>query len=406
MVTTNRVNILVINCGSSSLKWRVMAVDRQGGDTDPGSVERVAGGTVKKIGSRREKPDDHASATEETLDELAEQGWLKPGQLYGVGHRVVHGGKEMVTPTLINSRVVKAIEETEMLAPLHNGPALAAINVCRGRLSRDLMQVAVFDTAFHRGMDEHVWRYAIPIETADNFGLRRYGFHGLAHRSMTEGAARLLDRPASELKLITLQLGSGCSAAAVDGGRSLDTTMGLTPLGGLMMATRSGDIDPALMRVLMERTNQSAREVEAWLNHSSGMLGVTGTVASVSEAVEREADGDTRAQLALAMYVHRVQKAIGGCLATLGGADAIVFGGGVGENVAEIRRRICDGLAWCGLNFNARRNDSINGSGEITTEDSAVRAFVAVVDEASVISRQAMTLLDTFTEGHNDEIIQ
>jgi acetate kinase len=247
--------------------------------------------------------------------------------------------------------------------------------------------VATFDTAFHRTMSERASRYAIPLELAERHRIRRYGFHGLAHRYMTERYAALTATPLEQVKLVTLQLGNGCSATAIEGGRSVDTSMGFTPLEGLMMGTRSGDVDPSLAGFLARREGVDIEEAEAWLNTRSGLLGVSGKSADMRELLEAEEGGDARAALAVEMFCYRVRKYVGAYLAALGGADAVVFGGGIGENAPLVRARICAGMGWCGLTLDEDRNARTGGSeGRISSDDSKVRAYVIPVDEAAVIA--------------------
>jgi acetate kinase len=254
--------------------------------------------------------------------------------------------------------------------------------------------VATFDTAFHRSLPERASRYAIPTELSERHDIRRYGFHGLAHRYIVERFSEIAATPVEEMKLITLQLGAGCSATAVDGGRSVDTSMGFTPLEGLMMGTRSGDLDPSLVGFLARGEEVSAEEVEGWLNTRSGLLGVSGHSGDMRELLEAEREGDLRASLAVDMFCYRVRKCIGAYLAVLDGADAIIFGGGIGENAPEVRARICAGLGWCGLLVDADRNaEAIGAETRISSDVSPLQAYVIPVDEASIIVRDTLGCL-------------
>ncbi len=253
---------------------------------------------------------------------------------------------------------------------------------------------AVFDTAFHSRMPPFAAQYAIPADIAGAHGIRRYGFHGLAHQSMAQQYASIVDRPLEELRLITMQLGNGCSAAAVAHGRSVDTTMGFTPLEGLMMGTRSGDVDPTLPGVIARRRNVPVEQVESWLNTRSGLLGVSGRSSDMRDLIEAQQRGDAAAGLAVEMFCHRVRKALGAFLVVLCGADAIVFGGGIGENAAPIRHRICAEMGWCGLQLDAARNTAAVGvEARITTDVSTLTAHVVPVDEARVIARETWGVL-------------
>jgi acetate kinase len=397
------MKILVINCGSSTLKFQLVETD---GDA-AASQQRLARGIVDRIGgqatlefagegveSHREDAvvADHDEATRRVLGWLESVGLL--ASLDGVGHRVVHGGDRFVEPTLIDDEVLEAIEALTDLAPLHNTPSLEAIRAARAVLGAGVPMVATFDTAFHRTLPERASHYAISLDLADKHRIRRYGFHGLAHRYMTARYAAIVATPVEQVKLVTLQLGNGCSAAAIEAGRSVDTSMGFTPLEGLMMGTRSGDVDPSLAGYLARREGVDIEEAEAWLNTRSGLLGVSGRSSDMRELLEAEAAGDKRAALAVDMFCHRVRKYIGAYLAALGGADAVVFGGGIGENAPLIRVRICAGMGWCGLTLDEARNARTVGSeGRISTDDSRVRAYVIPVDEAAIIARDTALCL-------------
>jgi acetate kinase len=397
------VKILVINCGSSTLKFEFI-------ETDAGAAadqQRLARGIVDRIGgqatlefagggvkSHQETAvvTDHDVATRRVLDWLESVGLL--ASLDGVGHRVVHGGDRFVEPTFIDGKVLEVIEALTDLAPLHNAPSLGAIRAARAVLGAGVPMVATFDTAFHRTLPERASLYAIPLELADKHRIRRYGFHGLAHRYMTERYAAITATPLERVKLVTLQLGNGCSAAAIEAGRSVDTSMGFTPLEGLMMGTRSGDVDPSLAGYLARREGVDIEEAEAWLNTRSGLLGVSSRSSDMRELLEAEAGGDERAALAVDMFCHRVRKYIGAYLAALGGADAVVFGGGIGENAPLVRARVCAGMDWCGLTLDEARNARTVGSeGRISTDDSRVRAYVIPVDEAAIIARDTALCL-------------
>jgi len=400
------MKVLVINCGSSTLKFQLIETE---GDAALERQRRLARGIVDRIGGRaalefavdgggtdRETAavSDHDEATRRVLDWLGSVGLLGAGALDGVGHRVVHGGDRFAEPALIDDEVVEAIEALTDLAPLHNAPSLKAIRASREVLGAGVPMVATFDTAFHRTMPERASRYAIPLELAERHRVRRYGFHGLAHGYMTERYAALTATPLEQVKLVTLQLGNGCSATAIEGGRSVDTSMGFTPLEGLMMGTRSGDVDPSLAGFLARREGVDIEEAEAWLNTRSGLLGVSGKSGDMRELLEAEEGGDARAALAVGMFCYRVRKYVGAYLGALGGADALVFGGGIGENAPLVRARICAGMGWCGLTLDEDRNARTVGSeGPISSDDSRVRAYVIPVDEAAVIARDTVHCL-------------
>jgi len=401
------MKILALNCGSSTLKFQLIEIDSEA--AAPGQGRRLAGGIVERIGGRAavdfavERGErlrraavvaDHAEVTRHVLDWLASTELLAPRGLDAVGHRVVHGGDLFVEPALIDDEVLAAVEALTDLAPLHNAPSLSAIRAARALLGPGVPMVATFDTAFHRTLPERASHYAIPLDLADKYRIRRYGFHGLAHRYMTERYAAITSTPVQQVKLVTLQLGNGCSATAVEGGRSIDTSMGFTPLEGLVMGTRSGDVDPSLAGFLARKEAVDVAEVEGWLNTRSGLLGVSGRSADMRELLEAEARGDARAALAVAMFCYRVRKYVGAYLAALGGADAVVFGGGIGENAPLVRARVCAGMGWCGLTLDEDRNARTIGSeGRISTDDSRVQAYVIPVDEEGIIAHDTVRCL-------------
>jgi len=337
---------------------------------------------------------DHGEAAARTIEWLGSTGLLEPEGIEALGHRVVHGGDRFVEPSLLDEEVVEALEALTELAPLHNGPSLRAIRAARALLGSAVPMVATFDTAFHATLPDRASRYAIPPELAKKHGIRRYGFHGLAHRYMTERYAAITSSPVEQPKLVTLQLGNGCSAAAVEGGRSVDTSMGLSPLEGLMMGTRSGDVDPSLAGFLARREDVEIEEAEGWLNQRSGLLGVSGRSKDMRELLEAENRGDTRAALAIEMFCYRVRKQIGAYLAALGGADAVIFGGGIGENAPPVRARVCAGLEWCGLQLDEKRNAKAVGiEAKISQSGSRMDAYVVSVNEEEIIARDTVHCL-------------
>jgi acetate kinase len=393
------MNVLALNCGSSSVKFALLAVEPEA----PAAAARaLARGTVERLGSearlsfsrdgRDERADepiaDHAQAVERVL------GWLGGSDdVQAVGHRVVHGGARFTTPTRVDDALVEAVQALEDLAPLHNRPSLAGIRACRAVLPSETPMVAAFDTAFHAALPEHAAQYAIPRDLARRHGIRRFGFHGLSYAWTTARAAAVLGRAANEVRLVALHLGSGASAVAIRGGVSVETSMGLTPLEGLVMSTRSGDVDPGLVGYLARREGASVDEVERWLNGRSGLLGLAGESGDVRDLLARERD-DPRARLALAVFCHRARKYLGAYLAVLEGADAVVFTGGIGEHQPELRRRIAGGFAWCGLEIDAGRNATTLGrEAVISTEGSRVTALVVPADEERVIAHQTAACL-------------
>ena len=374
--------LLVVNSGSSSLKYQLFALAGE---------RRLAGGMVERIGEPGVP--DHRHALERVAALLRERGALAdPSELAAVGHRVVHGGERFAAPTRIDASVCSAIRELARLAPLHNPANLAGIEVCL-RAYPHVPQVAVFDTAFHQTLPARAFRYAVPDDWQRDHGVRRYGFHGISHRYVAERAAAFLARPLAALQLITLHLGNGASAAALAGGRSIDTSMGLTPLEGLVMGTRSGDLDPAVPLHVQRVSGLSAQAVDDALNHASGLLALAGT-NDVRELLARERSGDPRAQLALELYAYRIKKYLGAYTAVLGRVDAVVFTGGVGENAARVRSLACAGLDVLGIALdeeaNARAQGELAGIGQARAR---VRVLVVPTDEELQIARETREVL-------------
>ena len=395
-----------MNCGSSTLKFRLIDLE----ESVHGREREVARGTVERIGNdssgvefaakngvmlqQRADIPDHGEAIHWVLDWLRSTGLVSSDGPAAVGHRIVHGADYFDEPVLIDDEVMTIIEELGDLAPLHNRPSLAAIRAAREALGSSVPMVGVFDTAFHRTMPDHAAQYAIPKELADRYGIRRYGFHGTAHRYMTGRYAAITGTTVEQARLVTLQLGNGCSASAVKEGRSVDTSMGFTPLEGLIMGTRSGSVDPSLVAFLARHEKVDAAEVESWLNKESGLLGISGISQDMRELLEAEARGDSRAALALKMFCYRVRTYIGAYLAVIGGADAVVFGGGIGENAPLIRARICVDLDWCGLALDQQLNNDTTGSeGRISVKDSRIQAYVVAVDEEMMIAQDTVDCL-------------
>jgi acetate kinase len=397
------MKVLVINCGSSTLKFQVFDVEgsEHGRRLAEGSVDRIGESGTIRLGieggeakEERAQIDDHAEAARRVLKWVDSSGLLKPDGLGAVGHRVVHGGIQFIQPTVINDEVMDGIEKVSDFAPLHNGPSLDAIRAAQDTLGQSIPMVAVFDTAFHRTLPQRASEYAIPRELAEKHQIWRYGFHGIAHRYMMERYAELASKPLDEININTLQLGNGCSATAIRGGRSVDTSMGLTPLEGLVMGTRSGDVDPSLAGFLAQREGVSVDEVEDWLNRRSGLLGVSGRSKDMRELLEAEGQGDSMAALAVEMFCYRIRKYIGAYMAALDGADAIVFGGGIGENAPAVRTRICEGMDWCGLRLDLTRNADATGTEAlISPDDAKVQAYVVAVDEEMIIARETVSRL-------------
>jgi acetate kinase len=359
--------VFVVNCGSSSLKWSVV------------DDEVIASGTVGRIGQPDSVP-DHAAALDAVL--AAEP---PLDGLVAVAHRVVHGGERFSAPALINDAVLAAIRDLSVLAPLHNPVNVVGIEVARRAFPPDLPHVAVFDTAFHATLPPRAFTYAVPRAWA----VRRYGFHGTSHAYVSREAARLLGREA--IDCIVLHLGNGASATAVQAGRSIDTSMGLTPLEGLVMGTRSGDVDPALVAHVRRTRSLSDEEIDAILNWRSGLLALAGD-NDMREVHRRIETGDAAAELALDVYCYRIRKYVGAYMAALGGCDAIAFTAGVGENDPVVRARALAGLERLGIVVDAAANAS--GGPVISAADSAVSVLVIPTDEELEMARQAVALVN------------
>lgn len=341
--------ILVINCGSSSAKYDLFDVEKESSFCR-GVVERIGEehSTLthevngKEATAKEVSCPNHHKAIEIIRDALTdkEKGVLRDvSEVSGVGHRVVHGGEEFNTSTLIDEKVLKSVEKFSELAPLHNPPSLEGIKGCM-KIFGGVPQVAVFDTAFHQSMPEHAFFYGIPYNFYKKYGIRRYGFHGTSHRYVSHKAAETLGKSLEELNIITVHLGNGCSIAAVSKGKSIDTSMGFTPLEGLLMGTRSGDLDPAVVTFLMHREGLSVDEVNSLLNKRSGLLGVSGVSNDMRDILKAMDDGEKRAKLAYDIFVYRIKKYIGSYAAALGEVDAVVFTAGIGENVPRIKDEI------------------------------------------------------------------
>lgn len=401
------MRVLVLNSGSSSLKFRVVDMlegEVQGG---PRLGRIVITGAVKGIGgtatleSSRDGG-ERSKHTESIADHPSAIRWVfkqlnSHSEVEAVGHRVVHGGERFSHSVLIDDAVVTEIEALSELAPLHNPASLAGIRGARGVLGSTVPMVAVFDTAFHRTLLPCARMYALPHELATRHHIRRYGFHGTAHASLTAGYAAVTGRSLEKDRLITLQLGNGCSVAAIAGGKSVETSMGFTPLEGLVMGTRSGDLDPSIVSYLCDREKVEASEVERWLNERSGLLGVSGRTNDMRELLHMAAQ-DERAGLAIELFCYRVRKYIGAYLAVLGGAEAVVFGGGIGEHSPEIRSRICAGMEWCGLLLDADRNSAAvdlppGNAVRISQDGSRLAVYVVADDEETEIARETVRCL-------------
>lgn len=365
--------IFVVNSGSSSIKYQLVDLETE---------QSVLSGLLERVGEPGSDIPDHEAGMRKVLATLG-----TGHEIVAVGHRVVHGGSRFTTATLITDEVVHQIEELNELAPLHNPPNLLGIRAARAALP-DVPHVAVFDTAFHHTLPESAYTYAIDAGLASRYGVRRYGFHGTSHKYVSEQTALFLGRPLTELKTIVLHLGNGASVTAVDGGVSVETSMGMTPLEGLVMGTRSGDIDPAALIHLHRVAGLDFDQLDDMLNRHSGLLGMTGTgdMRDVQAAASR---GDAAAELALAVYAHRIRSYIGSYVAQLRGLDALVFTAGVGENNALLRRRTLVGLEFLGIRVDDARNELASKQPRhISPDGSPVAVLVIPTNEELEIARQ------------------
>jgi acetate kinase len=407
------MNVLVFNCGSSSLKFQVIGLD---GNAASGEHDRrLARGLIERIGGEAscafttmDGSPYHETSEIPSHEEAVRQAlsWLASASVAGqdrsllqnldaVGHRVVHGGAHFRNSTLIDDTVIATLESLNELAPLHNPPAVRAIRACRTVLGPAMPMAAAFDTAFHQTLPNYASSYALPYDLSERHGIRRYGFHGLAHRYVTLRYAELTGIPHDQATIITLHLGNGCSASAIRQGQSVDTSMGFTPLEGLVMGTRTGDLDPTVMSYLVHREGVSVDEVETWLNTRSGLLGVSGLSNDMRELLA-QVDRNARARLAVDLFCYRARQYVGAYLAVLGGASALVFSGGIGEHSPPIRAKICAGMQWCGLEVDRASNAAIEGSeGRISPTDARIHVYVIPSDEEILIARDTAELVQS-----------
>ena len=394
------MNVLVINCGSSSLKYQLLNMNDE-------SV--LAKGICERIGIDgklvHESPKgkttlevampDHAAAMAIVIDSLLdpEIGVIKSkDEINAIGHRVVHGGETFTASALITEEVEKGIEAVSDLAPLHNPPNLTGIRACRQHMP-NVPQVAVFDTAFHQTMPAKAYLYALPYELYDKYKIRKYGFHGTSHKYVAGQAAALLGRPLNSLKIVTCHLGNGASVTAVDAGQSVDTSMGLTPLEGLAMGTRSGDLDPAVIAFVMEKEGKTAQQVTDMLNKASGMLGLSGVSSDFRDLDAAAKAGNQRAQDALDVFAYRVAGYVGRYAAAMNGIDALVFTAGIGENDTGIREKICAYLSWMGVAIDPALNGKRGQALDVSAQGAKVRTLVIPTNEELVIARDTKNIL-------------
>lgn len=393
--------VLVVNCGSSSLKYQLINMDNE---------EVMAKGLVEKIGlpdsqlthkwngqkkEIKQSIPDHQVAVKLVLDILtdAECGVIKSmDAIDAVGHRVVHGGEEFAASTLITDEVMKALEKCSAMAPLHNPPNIIGINACKA-IMPGVPQVGVFDTAFHQTMPAKAFMYGLPYELYKEDHIRRYGFHGTSHRYVAGEVAKVMGVPVEKLRIINCHLGNGSSLAAIKYGKCVDTTMGFTPLAGVLMGTRCGDIDPAIVLNVMDNHNLSTKEMDTLMNKKSGVLGISGVSSDFRDLGQAAAEGNERAQLALDMFNYQVRKEIGAFAAAMGGVDVITFTAGVGENGIEDRAAIAEGLEYLGAKLDPQRNNVRGKDALISTDDSTVKMYVIPTNEEIMIARDTKDIV-------------
>ncbi len=405
------MKILVLNSGSSSVKYQVIEtdLDRMAQDQDlslaTGQVEKIGladSRLVLKIPTRPMFQDyrevlEHRTAIEWALKILTDpkHGVLdRVDEVEAVGHRVVHGGEEFASSVLIDPEVVSKIEACSVLAPLHNPANLRGYHAAHAALP-EVPHVAVFDTAFHQTMPGHAFLYGIPFQLYTKHHIRRYGFHGTSHRFVSFRGCQILGWERQEKRLVTVHLGNGCSLAAVDRGRSIDTSMGFTPLEGLLMGTRSGDLDPAIIPWLMAMEELTLHQVNTMLNKHSGLYGVSGVSSDMREVLKARDRGRSRADVAFRMFCYRVKKYIAAYAAAMGGVDAVFFTGGIGENAPEVRQEALSGLSFMGLEIDSTKNaEVVGGEGEISADGSPVKALVVPTNEEKTIARDVVRVLE------------
>jgi acetate kinase len=407
------MNVLVLNCGSSSIKFQIISTDLESiaRDSDRrlarGSIERIGGAGIMNFtpegrpSQRSASPvRDTRAAVERVLrwvtsDSSGIEGINSLADIHAVGHRVVHGGERFRQSVVIDNEILRGIEDCIELAPLHNPANIKGIVAAREIFGAGIPQAAVFDTAFHQSLPERAFLYALPYQLYRRHRVRRYGFHGTSHRYVAYRYRKITGIARDQTNVITLHLGNGCSIAAIQAGDPIDTSMGLTPLEGLVMGTRSGDIDPAIIEFISAKEGLTLQEIEAILNTQSGLLGISGLTNDMRELIaEADESGDRRARLAIEIFCYRASKYIGAYLAAMNGADALIFTGGIGENSARIREMICERLSWMGVELDPQRNEShIGGSeGVISTDLSRLKTFVIPTNEELLIARDTVRL--------------
>ncbi|NMA86388.1 MAG: acetate kinase [Tissierellia bacterium] len=396
------MNILVINCGSSSLKYQLINMDKEE-VLAKGLVERIGieGAQVKHSTTGKEEViieeamEDHRKALELVLNALIDSNYgaiSSMEEINAVGHRVVHGGEKFASSVIIDDEVMKALHDSIDLAPLHNPPNIMGIEACK-ELMPDTPMVGVFDTAFHQTIPMENYIYPLPYELYEKYGIRKYGFHGTSHKYVSRRAAEILDKDIKDLNIISCHLGNGASVCAVQGGKSVETSMGFTPLEGLAMGTRSGDLDPAIIPFIMEKESLTFEEVNELFNKQSGVLGISGVSSDFRDLEEAAEAGNKRAQLALDVFANRVKKYIGAYTAIMCDVDALIFTAGIGENSIYIRERICEGLECIGIMLDKDRNQVRGRESIISRSIIATSILVIPTNEELMIARDTLELV-------------
>lgn len=389
------MKILVLNSGSSSIKYQFIETDNKE-VLAKGQIERIGMSSAVLTHTPRGKEKitivgeilDHTLAIEYVLAVLLSpnHGVIKDkSEIEAVGHRVVHGGEDFSGSVLITNKVMEVLKENIELAPLHNPPNIKGIKATQSHLL-NTPQIGVFDTAFHAKMPPHAYLYGIPYELYRRYKIRRYGFHGTSHRFVSKKAAEMLGKPYEELKIITAHLGNGGSLTAIDKGVSIDTSMGFTPLEGLLMGTRSGDLDPSIITYVMGKEGLDVREMNALLNKHSGLIGVSGESSDMRELEEAVEEGDKRAKNAFDLYTYRIKKYVGSYIAAMGGLDALVFTGGIGENSIAVRKAVCQNMDYLGLEIDLDKNEIAKEDMDISTENSKAKILRIATNEELVIA--------------------
>ncbi|MBP2640158.1 MAG: ackA [Firmicutes bacterium] len=390
------MKVLVVNCGSSSIKYQLIDMTNEN-LLAKGLVERIGieGSVLTHQPANKDKVvikadiDNHKTGIQMVLKALTDidHGVLSSmKEISAIGHRVVHGGEKFADSVLITPEVMQALQDCVEMAPLHNPPNIIGINACE-ELMPGVPQVGVFDTAFHQTMPKHAFLYGLPYDAYTKYGVRRYGFHGTSHKYVSQRTAELMKQDINNLRIVTCHLGNGASLAAVKFGKSIDTSMGFTPLEGLVMGTRSGEVDPAVIPYLMKKLDLTADQIDTYLNKKSGVLGISGVSSDFRDIEAAATEGNELCQLALDVFAYRVRKFIGSYIAAMGGVDAIVFTAGVGENDIYMRGSICSGLEFLGTSIDPEKNNVRGKEQEISVDGAKVKIFVVPTNEELVIAR-------------------